>query len=182
MTYHSEIVPPLPPQKKKLSKGAKWAIGCGSGCLTVLILTAIAITAVSLYVKKQIAAYERELKNQGFTTVMEQQLLTITEKVHAPILYKGQLVRLLADSNCDVAILAQAAEIHGTIYGKVYFRGQALTIEPNAKVYGGIDAKASVIQNLGLIEGEITGTYQLDGAAPVPYETNIPQDTETEQP
>lgn len=69
-------------------------------------------------------------------------------------------MRILTDAETDVAVLAQSCEIHGTIQGKLYFRGQILTIKPGAKVLGGIDVQTQVLQNQRDVTGEITGKYQ----------------------
>jgi cytoskeletal protein CcmA (bactofilin family) len=60
-----------------------------------------------------------------------------------------------------MAVLAQVCELDGTIEGKLYFRGQVLTINPGAEVRGGIDAQAQLLQNNGRVRGGITGKYQL---------------------
>ncbi len=148
-------------EKKKMGTGAKVAIGCGSGCLVVVLLGGVLIGVGAVYLKKMIAGYEAELKGYGFESVTSGQVLDITEPVTEPTLFKGQVIRILTDSSTNIAILAQVCEIHGQVDGKLYFRGQVLTVEPRAKILGGIDAQAQVIQNNGTIKGGITGKYQL---------------------
>ena len=148
-------------EKKKMGTGAKVAIGCGSGCLVVVLLVAVAVGVGAFYVKKIISKYETELKGLGFETVTQGQMVDVTEPVAEPILFKGQIVRIMSDCSTNIAVLAQACEIHGKIDGKLYFRGQVLTVQPGAEILGGIDAQAQMIQNNGKIEGGISGKYQL---------------------
>ena len=148
-------------KKKKMGTGAKVAIGCGSGCLGLVVLVALLIGGGAFYVKKIISKYETELKGYGFETVTTGQVLDITEPITQPVLLKGQVVRIKADCSCDIAVLAQACEVYGKVDGKLYFRGQVLTVQPGGEILGGVDAQAQVLQNKGKIEGGITGKYQL---------------------
>ncbi len=163
MTELAETTPDAP-QKKKMGTGAKWAIGCGSGCLTLIVIVIAITIAGAVFVKKAIAKYETELKALGFETVVSGQAVDVTEPITTPQLFKGQMVRILADSDTDVAVLAQLCEIHGVIRGKLFFRGQMLTLKPGSKVLGGIDVQAQMLQNQGEISGEMTGKYQLISA------------------
>lgn len=148
-------------EKKKMGTGAKVAIGCGSGCLVVVLLIAVAAIAGTVYVKKIITKYETELKSHGFETVVTGQMLDITDPIDEPILLKAQVVRIMSDCSTNMAVLAQACEVSGTIEGKLYFRGQVLTVHPGAEILGGMDAQAQLVQNNGKIEGGMTGKYQL---------------------
>jgi len=159
-------------EKKKMGTGAKVAIGCGSGCLVVVLLVAGAIVAGTFYVKKIISKYETELKDHGFETVIQGQMLNITEPITEPILFKGQSIRIMSDCSTNMAVLAQVCELHGTIEGRLYFRGQVLTVHPGAEILGGVDAQAQIVQNNGKIEGGITGKHQLIRPAGV---TNLPE-------
>ncbi len=147
-------------EKKKMGTGAKVAIGCGSGCLLVVLVTVLVIIASVFYVKKIVSKYEDELKSHGFETVTQGQMLNITEPIDEPILFKGQSVRIMSDCSTNMAVLAQVCELHGRIEGKLYFRGQLLTVYPGAEILGGVDVQAQVLQNNGKIEGGITGKYQ----------------------
>ena len=159
-------------EKKKMGTGAKVAIGCGSGCLVFILLLVAAILAGVFYVKNIITKYEDDLKSHGFETVVQEQMLEVVDPVSEPILFKGQMVRIMADCSTNMAVLAQACEVHGTVLGTFYFRGQVLTVHPGAELLGGADIQAQVLQNNGKIEGEITGKYQLLEA---PSRTNPPE-------
>lgn len=148
-------------EKKKMGTGAKVAIGCGSGCLVVVLLMIIGIGAGAFYVIKMINNYESELKGHGFDTVVSGQAVTVTEPITEPVILKGQAVKVLSDCSTNLAVLAQICEVYGKIDGKLYFRGQMLTVQPGAEITGGVDIQAQVLQNLGTVEGGITGKYQL---------------------
>ena len=147
--------------KKKMGTGAKVAIGCGSGCLVIVLLVVAGLVGGGLYVKKLITKYETELIGYGFEKVVTAQMLEITDPVTEPTLFKAQVLTYNTDCSTNMAVLAQVCEIDGTIAGTLYFRGQVLTINPGAEVLGGIDAQAQVIQNNGTVSGGITGKYQL---------------------
>ena len=147
--------------KKKMGTGAKVAIGCGSGCLGVVLLAVIGVVVGTLYVKKIISKYETELKSHGFETVVSAQMLNIIEPITEPTLFKAQSVRIISDCSTNLAVLAQVCEIDGTIEGSLYFRGQILTINPGGKVLGGINAQAQLVQNNGTVVGEVTGKFKL---------------------
>ena len=148
-------------EKKKLGTGAKVAIGCGSGCLVVILLAVLGIGAGAFYVKKMITKYETEMKNYGFEQVTVGQMLTITDPITEPVLLKGQSVKIMSNCSTNLAVLAQVCELHGKIDGKLYFRGQMLTIHPGAEITGGVDAQAQFLQNNGTIGGPMSGKYQL---------------------
>ena len=156
-----EIIQPPAAEKKKMGTGAKVAIGCGSGCLVLVLLAVIGIIVSTVMVKKMVAKYEEELKGYGFEKVTSGQLIDVSDQVDEPILYKGQVVRVMGDCSTNMAILAQTCEIFGRVDGKLYFRGQVLTVHPGAEIMGGVDAQAQVLVNNGKIEGGIEGKYQL---------------------
>jgi hypothetical protein len=128
----------------------------------VLILIAVAaIIAVTVYVKKTISRYENELKGYGFETVKAGQMLTLSDPVDEPVLFKAQSVRIMSDCSTNMAVLAQMCEVYGRVEGKLYFRGQILTVHPGAEILGGLDVQTQLLQNSGKIEGSVTGKYQL---------------------
>lgn len=148
-------------EKKKMGTGAKVAIGCGSGCLVIVLIAIIGMIVGAVMVKKMVVKYEEELKGYGFEKVTSGQMIDVSDQVDEPILYKGQMVRIMGDCSTNVAILAQGCEIFGKIDGKLYFRGQMLTVHPGAEILGGVDAQTQILVNNGTIEGGIEGKYQL---------------------
>jgi hypothetical protein len=164
------------PKKTGRSTGAKWGIGCGIGCLVVILLIAAVGFAGYFVVKRLIEDTKQELVGYGFDNVVMRQMVETSDPIVEPTLFIGQAVKLLGPSSTDVAVMAQAAEIHGRIDGKLYFRGQVLTIQPNAVITGGLDVKAQAIQNYGTIEGDISGTYQaMQGNPPVARQPDVPE-------
>jgi len=153
--------------KKKLGTGAKVAIGCGSGCLVLVLIAVVTVFAGALYVKKTISRYENELKGYGFEAVTQAQVLNISDPVDEPVLFKAQSVQIMSDCSTNMAVLAQMCELYGTIEGKLYFRGQMLVVHPGAEILGGLDVQAQLLQNNGKIEGGVAGKYKLleQGAA-----------------
>lgn len=147
-------------QRIQMPMSAKVGIGCGIGCLIIIILAILAGVGGYFFIKNKIDQMENELKAKGFEEVIEGQMLQVSDRVEGLKLYKGQVVQLTGDTATNVAILAQYAEIHGRVNGRVYFRGQILAIMPEAVIEHGLDVKAQVIQNAGTVNGEITGAYQ----------------------
>jgi hypothetical protein len=148
-------------EKKGMSTGAKWGVGCGIGCLTIVIILAIAGFIGYKFAKGKLDEMQVELKQHGFETVIQGQNMELRDDITEPAIYMGQIVKIMGDCHTDLAIMAQLAEIHGTVSGDVYFRGQVLTIQPNAIITGNLDLKAQAVQKYGTVQGEITGIYQI---------------------
>ncbi len=146
--------------EKKMSTGAKVALGCGCGCLVLVGLLvgggAVGYHYAMAWVDEQVQPFEQ----RGFERVTGQQLL-ITSAPSKPTVYVGQIIKITCDCDVEIAIVGQMAEIHGKMSKKVYFRGQMLVIQPQAKLLQGLDYKAQVVQKFGKIKGEITGEGQL---------------------
>jgi len=147
-------------KKKGMSTGAKWGTGCGIGCLVIIIILAITGFVGFKIVKQKIDETAVELQALGFENVVSGQTLEIKDDITKPTLYKAQIVKILADCNTNLAVMAQICEIHGKVDGKVYFRGQMLTIQPQAELRNGLDVIAQAIVKYGTVKGEITGKYQ----------------------
>ena len=145
--------------KKGMSTGAKWGLGCGIGCLTIVILVAVGGFIGYRFVKGKVAQTVTELKSHGFSEVKSGQNFVVTEDITVPTIYLAQMVKITGNCTTNLGIVAQMAEIHGRVDGKVYFRGQILVVQPNAELRGGLDVQAQVIQKFGRIDGGITGVY-----------------------
>jgi len=146
------------PQK---SKKKKWVIGCSIGCLVTLVLFII-VVALGVYgVKygiKKIEEISGEFEQQGFSKVTAQSI-EVNEEITEPTVYLGQTVKIIADCHTDIAIIAQIAQIHGQVAGTLYFRGQMLTIEPEAHLQGDLDLKCQMVTIYGKVDGQIQGAY-----------------------
>ncbi|MEA3305355.1 MAG: hypothetical protein U9R52_00915 [Candidatus Omnitrophota bacterium] len=148
-------------KKKGMSTGAKWGLGCGIGCLTIIIIISIGIFMAVRFVKDKIDETASELTQLGFETVVKKQMIEVRADIIEPTLYIGQSVKIMGDCSTNLAVMAQICEIHGKIDGKVYFRGQMLIIQPKAELKNGLNIMAQLLQKYGKIEGEITGDYQM---------------------
>lgn len=148
-------------QKKGMSIGAKWGVGCGVGCLVVVILAVVAAIFGLRFGLGKLDEMASEMSAKGgFENTVRRQVLEIDEVITEPTIYQGQSVKILANCTTNLGIIAQIAEIHGQVKGKVYFVGQILTVQPQAELLNGLDIKGQVVQKYGKIDGEITGTYQ----------------------
>ena len=149
-------------QKKGMSTGAKVGIGCGIGCLALIILVAAGIYIGTRVVLKKINEVKAELVALGFEEQRTAQAVDVNEEITSPQLLLGQVVKVYADCSTNLAIMAQLAEIHGTINGSLYFCGQVLTISPKGRVTGDLDVMCQVLDNQGTVDGEIRGVWQQD--------------------
>jgi hypothetical protein len=147
--------------KPQKSKKKKWVIGCGIGCLVVLVLFTL-VVALGVYGVKyglrKIDEMSGEFVKEGFVKVMGQSI-EVTEDVTEPTVYVGQVIKIIGDCNDDIAIIGQMAQIHGKVAGTLYFRGQVITIEPGAHLQGGLDLKCQVATIYGKVDGQIQGAY-----------------------
>ena len=147
-------------EKKGLSTGAKWGIGCGIGCLSLVIVTIVVGVLAYFFVMGKVREVTQDLTTKGFEKQVKGQTIEVREDITEPTLYVGQMVKIFGTCKTNLAIVAQLAEIHGKVEGKVYFRGQLLTIQPTAEILGGLDVTAQAVLNKGKVEGGISGQYQ----------------------
>ena len=143
------------------SAGKKLLLGCG--CLTVLgMLVCGGIAGVGAWYGIQMAGdFTEPFEAQGYERIDGQQV-TETARVESPRLYVAQQLAIQQGSTADLAILCQMAELHGTFEGDIDFMGQMLQVKPDAVVRGDIRIKnGQMITVEGVVEGEITGSYQM---------------------
>jgi hypothetical protein len=160
-----------PPVKQPKSTGSKCLIGCGIGCLVLIILSGLILGVGGYfgykYVIGKVNTWSKEFEDMGFEKV-KGQIIEIANDVNVPTLYMGQTVKIMGDCKKDIAIIAQTAEIHGKVDGTVYFRGQVLVIQPRAVIEGDLDVKAQSIEIYGQVKGQIKGSYQtLENKRPI---------------
>ena len=158
MTENVSQVGPQAPVPQKTGK-KKWLIGCGIGCLVVLILFIVFVTLGVKYAVRLANEMSSEFVQMGYAKVMAQNI-EVTEDVNRPTVYVGQVVKIIGDCSDDVAIVAQMAQVHGKVAGTLYFRGQMITIEPEAHLLGDLDLKCQLATIYGKVDGQILGTYQ----------------------
>ena len=143
----------------KRSGARKWLIGCGIGCLVLIIILIVAGYFGFKAGMKMVNQMTKEFEDQGFKKVMGQQI-NVSGQVTEKTLYVGQVVKMTGTCTTDMAIFAQMAEIDGKIDGTLYFRGQVLTIGPKAEIMKDLDLWAQMATVNGTVHGKILGTYQ----------------------
>jgi hypothetical protein len=102
-----------------------------------------------------------ELQTKGFKNFFKGQTFSIQKDITEPTFYDAQTVNLLAGSTADLYIKAQSCEVHGVIDGNLTFRGQTLTIQPNAVIKGNLDVEAQVLKRYGKVMGNTDGKVQV---------------------
>lgn len=133
--------------------------GCAVGCLTIVLLMALGMFGAYRALRGRYPSLTERLRDQGYE-VVRGQFLDIAEPVSARTVFLGQHVRILAGSRRGIAILAQTAEIHGTVEGNVYFWGQEITIAADAELKHHLHVTADRVIKKGRIEGEVRGYYR----------------------
>ena len=104
---------PIP--KKKMSSGAKSGIGCGIGCLTLIIIFCIGGWLAYRFIHGKVAVLTAELRQIGFAQEVKAQTLEVRNDIQQPVIYIGQAVKILGNCTTNLAIIAQMAEIHGKV-------------------------------------------------------------------
>ncbi len=160
--------PPSPPPepKKSLPGAAKLGIGCGITALILAAALTVAIVAGVRIARKQLASLTAEYREMGFDETVRGQKLTVRKEITEKTLLLGQLVQVYGDCSTDLAIVAQVAEVHGSIDGKLFFKGQVLRVMPTASIKDGADIVAQSFVNEGNIEGEISERTQQSSGLP----------------
>lgn len=157
---------------EKRSRAPFW-MGCGIGCLLLLgLVIGAAITGVRIG-KKRYDEWKvaREVDGSDFVARgfhrVSGSMLQITERTSQPTVYVGEIVSIAADADADIAIVALSAEIRAKIAGNVHFRGQMLSVHPGGLIEKDLDVRASLINLLGEVKGQVRGTYTTLNRAPV---------------
>jgi hypothetical protein len=151
-TLPTEPVSPKP-------KGDAWMKGCGLGCLGLILIAILATASAAWFGYSLVNDMEDELIAQGLSK-QSGHVLKIEETVTEPTYYKAQIVLLRNGSDAPLGLLCQMAELRGEYFEPVTFRGQLLTIHQDAVLHKGLDVTAQMIEQLGKVEGDITGSFQ----------------------
>jgi hypothetical protein len=135
-----------------------WASRCG---VTAAVLGLILL--VSWLVDHRLAVvvgpgpdFAKKFQALGFENVVRGTSLDIKEDIQEPTLYQAAGVRIYGNCTTNLAIVARVAEIYGRVQGKVFFRGQKITVMANAELLGGIDSSGQVVR-YGLIRSPDSG-------------------------
>ena len=179
------------PTKRGCSPIAAVLVGCGTVFLLGIVGLGVAGFLGYRWASNQVEQFTSEFEEKGYEQVMGQ-LVEETDPIDSSRVYVAQMVIIRDEVNADLAIMAQSAEIHGTVAGDIDFMGQVLTIKPGAVVKGDIRSKAAQqISVQGSVEGTVTGSYQIleradkNNAGRPPdaeEEPSAPGDAEVDQP
>lgn len=163
---------------------APFWIGCGIGCLLLLAMTAAAGFVGAQLLREHYRRWtaEREISGADFVAKgfrkVSGPLIQVTEDIREPTVFVGEVVSITADASADVAVVALTAEVHGNIAGSLFFRGQMLAIYPGAEIGKDLDARATFIQLLGDVKGEIRGEYKTLSRTPPKFGLPAAKSTE----
>lgn len=143
-------------------EGKTVAKGCGCGCLALIIAAGIMIGGGTYWVKSKIDEYTQEFVDRGMKPGQSGQVITITEAPTEPTYYIGQVVRINTDTDVEIGILAQTAELNGVASEKIYFRGQVVQVKQDGHLKKGLDVICQVVQSVGgKVDGGVTGPAQV---------------------
>ncbi len=147
-------------EQRSKSAAPKLLIGCGIGCLVLILLVLGLSFAGWMWIKAKYNASLEEFEARGFVRV-ESQIQDIQDEITVKTVYGGQIVKIRTDCQTDLAIVAQIAEVYGEVHGTLYFRGQQLFIKSTAKIHGDVDVFCQQVFTDGQIDGELVGDYQM---------------------
>lgn len=155
---------PFPPEKPP-SSGRSIVVGLLVGCATLLVIAGVLACGGLLFLGwkgyGQLDKFAGPFQARGYERV-QGQVIEVSQPVSKPTVYVAQVVKLNADADADLAVMAQVAEIAATVHGDIDFLGQTLVVKPNGVVHGDIRVQgAQVIDVKGTVDGEIAGSYQI---------------------
>jgi len=135
-------------------------VGCGVVALLLLVLGGVGVYFGARAFSQSMNEFVEPFEEKGYRRVTAQ-VHTEKKTVEESTVYVLQVLTLEDGAKADIAIMAQKAEIHGTVDGDIDFVGQELVIKPGAIVKGDIRARvAQIVKVFGTVEGQVTGTYQ----------------------
>ncbi len=147
-----------------MSTGAKVGIGCGSGCLILIIICAIGGFVGWQWVEGKVKEFEAEFAEMGLSPGPSGQVLQVTEVPTEPTFYKAQLVtfNFTEPVTVEIGVIAQQLDIQqGNFTENVYFRGQMVSLQSGADLEKELNVYCQIVQNVGgKVAGGTTGTYQ----------------------
>jgi len=162
---NDEGVPPLAADVAPEQNKNKWLWGCGIGCLGLMVIGILATATATWFALSFVNDLEDELVALGLEK-QSGQFIKVEETITEPTYYKGQVVMIRNGSRAPVGLLCQMAELRGEFHEPVTFRGQIITIHPDAVLHQGLDVKTQIVERLGEVKGEITGQYQVITKSP----------------
>lgn len=158
--------PPAPASKKSLGTGSKVAIGCGIGCMGMVVLFIVGAFALSIWLYGKLDKGKAQMEEAGLTLAEgpKEQRLVVTEVPTTPTYYVAdESIKFLFTEPVTVPIGGAAPLIlfEGTYQDKVYARSMGISLARDSLFEKGLDVETWVIEDEGAkLNGEITGSYK----------------------
>jgi hypothetical protein len=154
----------LPPMDAGRKSGFPLPAALAIGCLVIGLIGIVLCAGVGFFTYRwamgKVDEVAKQYEDQGYKRITGQ-AYNATETVTEPTVFVCQVAKLRRGSEADLAFVCQLAEISGTVQGDIAFYGQMLTIKPDGVVKGDLFVQAGQVINVqGVVEGEITGSYQ----------------------
>jgi len=144
-----------------MSTGLKVLLGCGAGCLVMIMVFVIMGVFVWRTAMKRFGEITGPFVEQGYKQVVSNSPLVITTDPKEKTLYLCKHIILRADFTEDVAIIGPRAEIYGQMNGKVTFLGSSLFIANTAELTKGLSVETDILTLDGKVDGPIDGHYKV---------------------
>lgn len=147
-----------------MSTGAKVGIGCGAGCLGLIVVMVIAGAVIAMKAKNYPSGFDQEFADLGITEVVEGDELRVTTPPTVATFYKGQAIVLDFSDTVTVPIGAAATviQIGGTFEEPVYLRSMmAIEVDADSHFKKEVNVQTVAISTNGAnVEGGVTGEYK----------------------
>ncbi len=158
--------PPTPASKKSLGTGSKIAIGCGIGCMGIVVLFIVSAFALSIWYYGKLEKGKTQLEEAGLTLMesSKEPRLVITEAPTTPTYYTAEeSIKFQFSEPVTVPIggVAPLILFEGIYQDKVYARSMGISLARDSLFEKGLDVETWVIEDEGAkLNGEITGNYK----------------------
>ncbi len=146
-----------------MSTGAKVGIGCGAGCLVLLVVGVIAVLLLVPYVNSFSSDADEEFAELGITEVVEGDILHVTAAPTQPTHYKGTQVVLDFQETVTVPIGASgvSVEIGGTYDESVYARAGTVILQSDVAITKELNVETLTLQKNGAdVDDVLTGDFK----------------------
>ena len=132
--------PANPASPRKRSCLPKALIGCGCAVFLAGLMVIAAAAGLFYFGYRQVDEFTSPYVAQGYQHTVGQ-IVEETETVTEPTVYSAQAVTIRQGADDNLAIACQVGEVDGVVHGDIDFFGQTLTVMPNGRVLGDLEAK-----------------------------------------
>ncbi len=164
LTQDPHQLPTQGSDKGGMSTGAKVGIGCGAGCLGLVVVGVIAAVVIGMKSADYPNKFDTEFAELGLTEVVEGEELRVTTPPTVPTSYKGKVVMLDFEGPVTVPIGAAGivVQVGGEFEENVYLRAMtAITVDPDSHFKKELNVKTMALETAGAqIDGGVTGDYK----------------------